>query len=68
MPLNEVIIWYYVMKPEDIFCVVSLTVYLSLLLSTLIAMDQNSVFVLPNGEVFTLRNITKESRRDSQNF
>lgn len=65
MPLNEAVIWYYVMKTEDIFCAVSLTVYLSLLLSTLIANDQNLLFVLPNGEVFTLRSTTKESKRDS---
>lgn len=68
MPLTEDIFWYCIMKPKDMFCVIILTVYLFLLLPTLIANDQNSVFVLPNGEVFVLQNKRKKNKRDFWNF
>lgn len=69
MPLKEVGVWCCILKPKGIFCVIVLAVlYLFLLLSTLLANDQNSAFAPPNGEIFMLRNMRKINKRELRNF
>ena len=68
MPLKEVGVWYCIMKPKGIFCVVVLAAHLFLLLSTLLVNDWNSAFPPPNGEIFMLRNMRKENKRGLRNL
>lgn len=67
MPLEEVGVWCCIVKPKAIFCVIVLAVYLFLVLSALLANDQNSAFAPPNEEIFMLRNMRKKNKRDLRN-
>lgn len=65
MSLEEVGVWCCIVKPKGIFCVIVLAVYL--VLSALLANDQNSAFAPPNEEIFMLRNMRKKNKRDLRN-
>lgn len=67
MSLEEVGVWCCIVKPKGTFCGIVLAVYLFLVLSALLANDQNSAFAPPKEEIFMLRNVRKKNKRDLRN-